>query len=40
MGLELYGHARDAGEDRNLAWDKVYAGVLHRGVELIESYIK
>ena len=40
VGLELYDHARDAGEDRNLAWDKVYAGVLQRGVELLESYIK
>ena len=40
VGLELYDHSRDPGEDTNLALDKRYAGVMDTCIKLLHGYAK
>mgnify|MGYP002051817209 CR=1 FL=1 len=40
VGLELYDHTRDKGENSNLAGDKSLAGVTQKCMELIYDYVK
>ena len=40
VGLELYDHSRDQGEDTNLALDKRYAGVMDTCIKLLHGYVK
>ena len=40
VGLELYDHSRDQGEDTNLALDKRYAGVMDACIKLLHGYVK
>ena len=40
VGLELYDHTRDEGENSNLAGDKTFAGVIQKCMELIYDYVK
>ena len=40
VGLELYDHTRDEGENNNLAGDKTFAGVIQKCMELIYDYVK
>ena len=40
VGLELYDHSSDPGENLNLAGEKHYSGLLHHCFKLIKSYVK
>ena len=40
VGLELYDHSSDPGENFNLAGEKYYSWVVHHCFTLIRSYIK